>query len=87
MGPARGSFPDLPGVRQIVVAEIDRVQTSCGMAVPLFDYKGERDNLNQWALAKGEEELTAYRHQKNRQSVDGLVTAVGLDETQPAPSL
>jgi hypothetical protein len=56
------------------------------MAVPLFEYKDVRDNLNQWALAKGEEELAAYRHQKNRHSVDGLVTALGLDGAQPAPS-
>jgi hypothetical protein len=75
----RDSFPDLPGVRQIVLAQIDRVQTSCGMAVPLYEYKDERDNLNKWAEAKGEDDLAAYRHDKNRRSIDGLVTALGAE--------
>ena len=33
-------FPTLPGTRQIVVINIDRVQTSCGMAVPRYEYVG-----------------------------------------------
>jgi hypothetical protein len=68
----RDRFPDLPGARQIIVAAIERVQTSCGMAVPLLDYAGQRDNLITWAEAKGPEGLTAYREEKNRRSMDGL---------------
>jgi hypothetical protein len=30
--------------RQIIVAEIDMVQTSCGYGVPLYEYAGEREN-------------------------------------------
>jgi hypothetical protein len=76
----RDRFPDFPGVRQIVIAQIERVQTSCGMAVPVYEYKAERDNLNRWAEAKGEDKLAAYRHEKNRRSIDGLVTTLGLAE-------
>ncbi|MBL8164024.1 MAG: pyridoxamine 5'-phosphate oxidase family protein, partial [Anaerolineae bacterium] len=50
-----GHFVSLPGTRQIVTAEIDRVQTSCGFAVPYYDYVGERDTLVRWAETKGDD--------------------------------
>ena len=62
--------------RQIIVAEIDRVQTSCGFGVPLYEYAGERDHADKWAQNKGEEGLLAYREEKNRLSMDGLPTAL-----------
>lgn len=43
-----------PWIRQIILLEIETVKMSCGEAVPLFDYKGERESLHQWA--KGKEE-------------------------------
>ncbi len=69
-------FPALPGTRQIIVADIDRVQTSCGMAVPLFDYAGQRQALVDWAEKKGTEGIKAYHYEKNRVSVDGLPTSI-----------
>lgn len=68
------NFPTYPGARQIIVADITRVQTSCGFAVPLMDYRGERDTLIRWAEAKSDDGLTAYHKQKNRVSIDGLET-------------
>jgi hypothetical protein len=68
-------FPLLPGSRQVVVADVTRVQTSCGFGVPLMTFSGQRDALDRWARAKGEEGLRAYREQKNRTSIDGLPTA------------
>ena len=50
-----------PGSRQIVVLDVDLVQTSCGFGVPLFEYAGERPNLIDWAANKGEEGLREYR--------------------------
>src|SRR5688572_22684222 len=47
-------FPAYRGARQIIVAEVTRVQTSCGFAVPLMEFAGERDALVRWAEAKGE---------------------------------
>ncbi|UTF58946.1 pyridoxamine 5'-phosphate oxidase family protein [Gilvimarinus sp. DA14] len=70
-------FNPLPGARQIFDVAVDLVQTSCGMAVPFFDYRGEREQLNQWAENKGEEGIKEYWQQKNRQSIDGLPT--GMD--------
>lgn len=65
-------FPALPGVRQIVRVAVERVQTSCGYAVPLMDYRAERSRLLEWAEHKGEAGLVDYRERNNRISIDGL---------------
>jgi hypothetical protein len=70
----RGSFTDVAGARQIVLADIDRVQISCGFGVPLMEERGQRDTLLRWAEARGPDGLVAYRDQKNRYSIDGLPT-------------
>jgi hypothetical protein len=62
--------------RQIIVADIHKVQTSCGFSVPLYEYTGERDHADKWAEKKGPEGLEAYRQEKNRLSIDGLPTAL-----------
>ena len=67
-------FPSLPGARQIFDLNVDLVQTSCGMAVPLYDYVGEREQLNTWAEKKGEEGVKAYWKETNRVSLDGKPT-------------
>ena len=67
-------FPPMPGARQIVVLEIESVQTSCGFGVPLYEFAGERDELVRWAEKKGEDGLRLYRAEKNRLSIDGLPT-------------
>jgi hypothetical protein len=65
-------FPTNAGARAIVHIELDRVSTSCGFAVPLMDYRADRDTLDRWAAAKGEEGLAEYRARKNARSIDGL---------------
>lgn len=65
-----------PGSRQIIVLDFDLVQTSCGFAVPLFDFKAERPTLDRWAEAKGEDGLREYRRDKNSRSMDGLPTGL-----------
>ncbi|GGD85466.1 pyridoxamine 5'-phosphate oxidase [Aureimonas endophytica] len=67
------------GTRQIVLLDIDLVQTSCGYGVPLFDYVGERPNLARWAEHKGEAGLVAYRAEKNVESLDGLPTGFAAE--------
>jgi hypothetical protein len=69
-------FPAYPGVRQVVVAEVERVQTSCGFGVPVMEFAGERDLLPKWARKKGEEGLAEYRRRKNSRSIDGREVAV-----------
>lgn len=72
-------FPRYPGIRQIMVLDIDSLQTSCGAGVPLFDYQGERDKLLRWAEKKGDDGIRAYWREKNRVSIDGLPTGLFND--------
>lgn len=69
-------FPPIPGARQIFDLSVDLVQTSCGMAVPLFDYIEDRAQLINWAEKKGEDGIKAYWQQKNQVSLDGLTTNI-----------
>ena len=71
-------FTPLPGARQIVVADIERVQTSCGFGVPLYDTVDQRRMLLDWASKKGQEGLKEYHMQKNMVSVDGLPTPIAI---------
>lgn len=70
------SNEERPGARQIVVLEVEDVQTSCGFGVPLLSYVGERGNLTQWAAAKGEDGLQEYWRTRNAVSIDGLPTGM-----------
>lgn len=71
-----GLFPPQPGVRSVVVIDVDKVGSSCGFGVPLMDFVEDRDRLAKWANAKGEEAMPAYWASKNAVSLDGL-RAVG----------
>jgi len=71
-------FTIYPSTRQIIVAEIDLVQTSCGFGVPMFDYAGERDIHFDWADKKGAEGLQQYMKDNNLTSLDALPTNLGL---------
>jgi hypothetical protein len=78
-------FPAYHGARQIIAADIDRVQTSCGFAVPLMDYVGQRDTLLRWAHARDEQGLEEYRCENNVRSIDGLLTPLAEQlDTEPA---
>jgi hypothetical protein len=67
-------FPARRGARAVVVVEIERIADSCGYAVALYDYAGERDLLDQWAGRKDDAALAAYRAQHNHKSIDDLPT-------------
>ena len=71
-------FKTYPSTRQLIIADIDLVQTSCGFGVPLFDYTGERDIHFEWAEKKGADGLYEYVQQNNLKSLDGLPTNIGL---------
>lgn len=73
-----GLFMTQPGERQIIVLQIESLQTSCGAGVPLYSYHGERDALLDWARKKGTDGMRDYRCEKNQISIDGLPT--GLPE-------
>jgi hypothetical protein len=69
-------FNPIPGARQVFDLTVDLVQTSCGMAVPLFDYVEERQQLNNWALKKGKDGIKEYWLEKNQVSLDGKPTHI-----------
>lgn len=69
-------FKPLPGARQIFDLAISHVQTSCGMGVPLYDYRNERGQLDAWAEKRGESGIREYWAQKNQSSIDGLATHI-----------
>lgn len=69
-------FGDLPGIRQVIVMDVQAVQTSCGYSVPLYEYSGERDHAWKWVEKKGADGLVQYRAEKNQASIDGLPTAL-----------
>lgn len=80
--PLAAHFPEYPGVRQIIVADITRVQTSCGFAVPRMEYIQQRDTLCRWAEAKGEDSIAAYQSENNRISIDGLASSLAKGAKQ-----
>jgi hypothetical protein len=65
-------FPDYPGRRSVVVVDVERVSTSCGYAVPLMSYVGDRPTLLEWAERRGPDGLAAYHDEHNAESLDGL---------------
>lgn len=69
------SFPDAQdghGVRAIIDVAVHRVSDSCGYAVPLMSYEGDRDLLVRWSSRRSEDDLADYRRAKNSASIDGL---------------
>jgi uncharacterized protein YciI len=79
----RHQFPSLPGARQIVVLDIESIMTTCGFAVPLYDYRGERDQLPEFTRNMGDERMDAYRRERNTTSIDGMPTYL-FDDPPPA---
>jgi len=69
-----GVFP--MGTRQLVVMDIELVQTSCGFGVPLFEYQDERDTMDKWANNKGTDGVRDYQEKNNQVSMDGLPTGL-----------
>jgi predicted pyridoxine 5'-phosphate oxidase superfamily flavin-nucleotide-binding protein len=67
-----GRFPPYPGVRSVIRVHCDRIADSCGYAVPLMSYAGERRALLDWFGRKEPGELDDYRAKKNAVSIDGL---------------
>ena len=70
-------FAILPATRQIIIADIFNVKSSCGFGVPFYTYTGERDHAIKWAENKGKDGLEEYKKKKNMVSIDGLQTPIG----------
>lgn len=68
------------GTRQIMMLDIDFVQTSCGFGVPLIEYQGERAAIENWHENKGPDGIKEYWAEKNLSSMDGLPTGLRLTD-------
>ncbi|HKT88837.1 MAG TPA: pyridoxamine 5'-phosphate oxidase family protein [Candidatus Sulfotelmatobacter sp.] len=77
-------FPDHDAKRAIILVQVERISTSCGYAVPLLKYEGEREQYFAWARKKGVDGLKTYRREKNRQSIDGLPALEFNEEVEAA---
>ena len=69
-------FDDFPGTRQIIVLNVESLQTSCGFGIPLYEFVEDRKQLIDWAERKGGDGINAYWHDKNQTSIDGLPTKI-----------
>ncbi|RKZ77881.1 MAG: pyridoxamine 5'-phosphate oxidase family protein [Candidatus Parabeggiatoa sp. nov. 1] len=69
-------FPKMAGARQIIDMNVDLVQSSCGMAVPYFEFAGEREQLINLTHKKGEAGIKQYWKDRNQISLDGKPTGI-----------
>lgn len=66
-------FQPIPGARQIFDLSVDLAHTSCGIGVPRYEFAGERNMLEDWAIKKGGDEgIKKYWEEKNQYSIDGI---------------
>lgn len=83
---AAAPYPQLSGARAVITLEVDRVADSCGYAVPVMDYVGQRDDLIRWAERKSPDDLAAYREDKNAVSIDGIPAWGAIDAVSAPPN-
>ena len=65
-------FPTFERARAVITVKIRRIADSCGWGVPLFEYKGERDQLRRWVDHRPHAEWAERRYEANALSIDGL---------------
>lgn len=65
-------FPALEGARSIITCDLQRIQSSCGYAVPLMELTEQRSTLIDWVERHGPDGLVDYWAEKNETSIDGL---------------
>ncbi len=74
-----GLFESYPGARQVFDMQIESVQTSCGYAVPLYDFVGQRSKLLESPRWQSEAETRDYWKTNNTTSIDGKPTGMRVD--------
>jgi len=74
-------FPNYTGARQVFELDVEMIQTSCGYAVPFYEFEGERPTLVKWAENHGRDGVKQYWKDKNTHSLDGKET--GILDTPP----
>ncbi len=67
-----GELDELPGLRSIVLVDVERIADSCGWGVPEMSFVGPRDQLVRYAEQLGDEGLREAQSRSNLESLDGL---------------
>lgn len=71
-------FPKRDAVRAYIKISAKRISDSCGYAVPLYEFKEDRDVYDKYCERKGEEGMNKFKKEHNTKSLDGLK---GLSKT------
>lgn len=79
----RDQFPNAMPARSIIVISVERISDSCGFGVPLYEYRGQRDQLAAWADRKGQDGLRRYQLERNARSIDGLPGLIWAESSGP----
>ena len=69
-------FPKTEGARQIFKLHVELLLTSCGYAVPKYDFVEERKTLEKWVEKKGKEGIKEYWQENNLETLNGVKTNV-----------
>jgi len=69
---ARFGKPRDQGLRSLVVVDVQRISDSCGYAVPLMEFVGDRDVLDRAQERRTPEYFVEYAATRNATSIDGL---------------
>lgn len=69
-----GAVADAPALRAVIVVAAERISDSCGFAVPVMDFQGDRDLHARHFERKSDAEFSAYCEGKEfiASSLDGL---------------
>jgi hypothetical protein len=78
-----GRFGPHPGVRTIIVVELDRIADSCGYGIPMITEVADRELLDSWARRPEVRTRRVGRAAGQRLSIDAL-PALEPAETDPA---
>jgi hypothetical protein len=65
-------FPGFARARAVITVRLRRIADSCGWGVPVFEFKGERDQLRRHIDARDDETWAQRRYESNAVSIDGL---------------
>ena len=65
-------FPAQPSARNIIEVFVDRIIDSCGFGVPQYEFQKNRDSFDNYYGSQSDQEIAAFRQQRNVASLDGL---------------
>ena len=69
-------FESYVGTRSIIRVRAERISDSCGFGVPLYEHRGDREQLTKWAAQKGRDGIAEYQRERNQESIDELPSSL-----------